>query len=449
MRTLALWLLLLGVYAATLPIDAFRTADHGADEARYLLVAESIVSDRDIDLADEYRRRAYADWYPDALSPDGRPVKGRLHDPHGFGFALLIAPAYALGGPTGVQLFLAAIAALGFVLAVRLARRIVPDPWATAGVLLVALSPPALAYAATVRPELAAGALLAGAALCALRAREQSLMRHAYGGAAMLALLPWLGPKYVLAGLPLALLLVRWTGRRGRATVAIVAAEIMIGSGVFYVALNEGLYEGPTPYAADGGTGASFPGGYVDRVPRLASLWLDRDDGIVRWAPILALAFFAAWLLWRSLRERVARAIPERRDAEVAAALALLVCAATVVVAAFGAPSMSGDWFPGRHLVAALPAAAALCAWGLRHAPRIGAALGALTLLASAWLLIDLWTGAVDGWERPASRAPWGPLLDAWAIAVGVALALALAALAAREWLARDLRRSAPAAGRQ
>ena len=75
---------------------------------------------------------------------------GRLVEPHGLGFPLLLAPAYALGGPTLVELLLAAVAALAFVLGAALARRVVPDPWATWAALLAGLSPPALAHATAV-----------------------------------------------------------------------------------------------------------------------------------------------------------------------------------------------------------------------------------------------------------------------------------------------------------
>jgi hypothetical protein len=334
------------------------------------------------------------------------------------------------------------------VLAALLARRIVPEPWPTAAAMLTGLSPPALAYSTSVHPELAAGTLLAGAALAALALRDRSRLRHAYSGAVLLAALPWLGPKYALAALPVAVLLVRWTARRGHRLAAIATAEVMLGSLVFYLAFNDRFFGGFTPYAANapghGATGAEFPLGYLERVPRLAALWIDRDYGLLRWAPVLALSFFAAWLLWRSRRSRVARLAPERLDAEVAAALLLALCAGQVLAAAFAAPTAAGAWFPGRQLVAALPAAAALAAWGLRHAPRTGAALGALTLIASAWLVGGLAAGSVNGWiGAPASTAPWGPaerLLplyaggSAWPDVAAAALAAALLALVAREW---------------
>jgi hypothetical protein len=144
-------------------------------------------------------------------------------------------------------------------------------------------------------------------------------------------------------------------------------------------------------------------------VPRLAALWLDRDVGLLRWAPVLALSIFAAWLLWRSRRIHVARVAAERGDAEVAAGVCLLVCGAVVLVAVFAAPTLAGDWFPARHLMAAFPLASALAAWGLRHAPRTGFVLGALTLLCSAWLMIALAFGGADGWVHPGVDAPYGP----------------------------------------
>jgi len=122
-RAVGLWLVLFAAYAATLGMPAFADTQFGGDEPHYLLAAESIVSDGDVDLRDEYATRAYRDWYPYALERHGRLTEGRANEPHGVGFALLIAPAYALGGPLAVQLLMAAIAALALVLGVARARR--------------------------------------------------------------------------------------------------------------------------------------------------------------------------------------------------------------------------------------------------------------------------------------------------------------------------------------
>src|SRR3954452_20012054 len=89
-RLAGLWILLVAVYAATLGIPAQTGQDYAGAEPHHLLAAESIISDRDVDLTDEYADRVYASWYPRTLETDGQVVGGRLVEPHGVGFALLI-----------------------------------------------------------------------------------------------------------------------------------------------------------------------------------------------------------------------------------------------------------------------------------------------------------------------------------------------------------------------
>jgi hypothetical protein len=412
---------LFAAYAATLGVEAAGGSRYAGAEPHHLLAAASLADGLDLDLADEYARGLGDRWTAGGrLRTDGRVVAGRLVEPHGLGFGLLLAPAYALGGATLAVVLLAAVAALAFVLGAALARRVVPDPWATWAALLAGLSPPALAHSTAVLPALTAGALLAGAALCTLAVREHPLMRGAYGAAALLALLPWLDPWLLVPAAPVAILLARWTARGGRRLVAYGTAELQLASLVFYVALNERLYGGFTPLAVAEApvTGASSVGDYAARLPRLAELFIDRDVGLLRWAPLLALAFLGAWLLWRSRRERLARIVAEQRDAEHAAFLALAVCGAQVLVAAFASRSLGGPWFPGTQLVAALPCAVPPIAWGLRRAPLAGWALGALTLAASLWLALTA------AWAPPESDAPWGPLVAAWPVGALVALVM-------------------------
>ena len=64
-----------------------------------------------------------------------------------------------------------------------------------AATLACGLSPPALAYATTVAPELTAGAALAFASILALRVRELPRIRWVAGAAIALAALPWLGSR--------------------------------------------------------------------------------------------------------------------------------------------------------------------------------------------------------------------------------------------------------------
>ena len=196
-------------------------------------------------------------------------------------------------------------------LAYRLALRVAPDPWALGAALAVGLSPPFLAYGSAVYPELAAGAALAGAALLALRLRERVARLDAFACFALLGALPWLGTKFVPAGVVIGALAVRALWRAPRRTLAVGAVEVSLFSVALYVAFNEALYGGPTPYAADvpgeSATDAGSPGGYLERSYRLVALFIDRDYGLLRWAPVFALAFVGLWWLWRSHRERLAQ----------------------------------------------------------------------------------------------------------------------------------------------
>ena len=324
---------------------ADRDCDYAGNEPHHLLAAESIVSDRDVDLTDEYTERAYASWYPRELETDGQVVGGRLVEPHGVGFALLIAPAYAIGGARAVQgqMLVAAGArvrarrgagAADGARAVRDRRR---RRWS-------ASRRPRSRPSTTITPGVPAAVLLAGAALCALAVRERPRLRYVFGGALLLAALPWLGWTFVAPGVVVAL------GAGGldaaRAAAAGGARRRRGARGLARLLRDDQRPLLRRPDAARGGARRSCrscPLGYVERLPRLAGLWLDRDVGLLRWAPLLALVFFAGWLLYRSRRDQLARVAPARREAEACAGLLLgVVGAQLVVVALFSAAGLRG-----------------------------------------------------------------------------------------------------------
>ncbi|HEU4658896.1 MAG TPA: hypothetical protein VFR97_15310 [Capillimicrobium sp.] len=445
-RALGLWLLLFAVYAATVGLDAGDGERWSARETHMLLSAESIVGDRDLDLRDEYETAAWTAFDGRRVSPTGGLVGGRLLEPQGIGFPVLIAPAYALGGTTLVQLWLAALVAAGFVLAAAIGRRVVPDPWATRAALVGGVSPPVVAAATRISPEAVGGTVLAAAVLAAFHVRERPSRRAALGSASAIALLPWLAVSLVPVAAGCAAALARWLRRRRRAFAAFVAIEVVLFSAVMYVSLVDRLYGGLTPYASSladgGGIGASSLGAVLDRWPRLVGWWLDRDDGVLRWAPFAALGFVSLWLLWRSRRDRLAVAVGDQVHVEVAAAFLAGLCALQLAVATFLAPAMHGDWAPARLLLPVAPVGAALAGWGLRHAPRAGAALAAITVAGTAWLLAGLRLGD-GGLQPPSGPVPWGGAQDllprfggpigTYEAIVLAAAGVALVALAVRE----------------
>jgi hypothetical protein len=416
-RAALLWLLAFGLYASTIGLDAFGASEYGGDEPHHLLTTISIVEDGKPDLLDEYRSRAYEDFYPHDLDPRGVLTAGNLNEPHGVGFSLLVAPAWWAGGETGVELFLAAIAALAVVLAYALALRAVPDPYALGAAVAVAASPPMLAYSTAVMPELSAATALAGAALLALRLDEHPSRRASFACFALLALVPWLGLGFTPPALVIGAMALVTLRKAGRRWVTLVSLEIPAVSIAVYLSVNDNLYGGPSPHSAGlgdhSGTNADFPGGYADRAYRLVALLVDREAGLLRWAPVLVLALVGAWLLLRERRGRLAQVIPALRREERTATLCVLASGAQLLVAAFLAPTMFGFWFPGRHLIAALPLCVPLVALGARWAPRVATGLALLTIAGSAWLYADLRWGE-GSWIGDRPDAPWGALEEAW-----------------------------------
>jgi hypothetical protein len=410
-RAAALWLALFAVYAAGAGLHASPGEDLSEPEAHYLLLTRSIVDDGNLDLSDEYGAAAWRPFYGRDLLPlTGPRERGQL-EPIAAGFPLLCAPAYALGGRVAVELWLAALAALGYVAAAAIARRLVPEPWATRGVLIVGLSPPAVVAATTISPDAVGASALAGAAALALAARERPLARLTAWAGTLLATLPWLAVKLLAPGAVVAAALFRWPRRRQRGLAGLVGLEVALFSLVLFVSINDRLYGGLTPYSvlpADvSPTGAHDLAAHLERWPRLAWLWIGPPQGLLLWAPACALAFVALWLLARSRRERLAHVLGEQVDVEVTAAFLTTICAAAILVATFLAPTIAGPWFAGHELVMVLPIIAALSAWGLRRFPRMGAALCALTLAATVWVLVAVRVDHDAGVAPPRGALPW------------------------------------------
>jgi hypothetical protein len=308
-------------------------------------------------------------------------------------------------------LWLAALAALGYVAAARIARRLVPEPWATRGVLAVGLSPPAVVAATTIAPDAVAASVLAGAVALALAARERPLARLTAWAGALLATLPWLAVKFLASGAVVAAGVFRWPRRRSRGLAGLVGLEVALFSGVLYISINDRLYGGLTPYAVlpagEIATGAHGVAAHLERWPRLLWLWVGPPQGLLLWAPVCALAFVALWLLARSRRERLARVVAEQVDVEVTAGFLFYVCAAAVLVAAFLAPTIAGPRFAGHQLVAVLPLVGALCSWGWRRFPRTGAALASLTVALTVWVLVAPRVDDGTGVAPPRGALPW------------------------------------------
>src|SRR4051812_49723542 len=109
-----MWLVLFAAYAAGVGLHATPGEDLSPPEAHVLLLTRSIVDDGDLDLANQYGAAAWRPFYHGTLVPLTGPREHGQLEPIAAGFPLLCAAPYALGGSIAVELWLAALAALGY-----------------------------------------------------------------------------------------------------------------------------------------------------------------------------------------------------------------------------------------------------------------------------------------------------------------------------------------------
>jgi len=262
------------------------------DEPHYLVMAQSLRSDGDLDLTDEFASREYAPFYGGDLAPHTSPntPPGRLYSMHSPGLPVLLLPGYAIAGYAGARTFTSALAALTTVLLYRLVRDVAGDERIAGAVWAVAtFSPPLAFYAVTLYPEILA-ALAVVAFLLTARGAPRA---GAVLAAAMLAVvLPWVHTKYIplaAAGLGFTLLRpYRWPARI--AAAAAFATSIALLSFFF-----QSFYGSPSVTAALGPADVS-----LRRIPwGAAGALFDRQYGLLLVAPLLAFAIPGGLALWR------------------------------------------------------------------------------------------------------------------------------------------------------
>ena len=398
-RLVGLWILLVAVYAATLGIPAQTGLDYAGNEPHHLLAAESIVSDRDVDLSDEYRERAYASWYPRELKTDGREVarpagraarrrlraadRARLRDRR----RARRAGRDARAAGAGVRAGRGAGAADGPG-AVGDGRRrrwsACPHPrW-----------PPRRRSRRACRPR-----CCSPARRCARwrSASTRGALRRRRRAAARRAAVARAGPSW-RPGAVVAWALVVWTlrerrrlrGARGGRGAGRVAGLLRDDQRSLLRRASRRARRAPRACrSCPSATSSACRGSRACGWTATSACCAGRRCS--------ALVFFAGWLLYRSRRDQLARVAPARREAEACAGLLLAVVGRAIggrgvarrPAGCAGRRSRACRWSP------CCPRSRALSAWGLRHVPRpVGALLALFTLGASAWLR-----------PRPSARA--------------------------------------------
>lgn len=265
------------------------------DEPHYLMVAHSLIHDRDLALDHDYTQARYGAFSRKPLEPHYRVrgSDGRIYSLHALGLSLLVLPAYAIAGYAGASFFMAGLAVLLALELRRLLHDVVGDPEAAeTAAFVVALSPPLLSYAGLVFTEIPAAL---GAAVLLRHGRQAATLKApaSLGLGFVLAFLPWLNVRYAALSLVLALfILVQRPGWKRAAwlLLAPVASAVALGAyhQVLYGFLDPRRVYGRRPEFSFATLREGLPG-----------LLLDQEFGLLVYAPVFALGAFGVAALWR------------------------------------------------------------------------------------------------------------------------------------------------------
>jgi hypothetical protein len=325
--------LVYGLYATGL---VFPALPFTGDEPHYLLITKSLISDGDINLAEDYQKKEYKAFYDGDLDLHAFPgKKGEryLYSKHLPGLPVLIAPFYFVAekasrplsvltlqedGGRAVIVFFSRLpiclltALLGlvfFLLAWELTEK---KSAALVAWLIFSFSPPVLFYSHIIYPEIPAALILAAVVYGSILKKQTSAKSLFWMGAGI-ALLPWFGIKYLpLAGASF-LVVVFLAARAGRIEVKTAAAflsPLAASAGLFLFFLYS-LYGRIAPQSVYLGAarGGSSPLSHflvnnpAEFLSRLLAFLFDQRIGLFICAPVLILSLAGFYRLWKRRAE--------------------------------------------------------------------------------------------------------------------------------------------------
>ena len=398
----------------------------GGDEPHYLLIVQSLLKEGDLEIANNYERRDYLEYWSGPLRPHfSRPaINGDLYSGHAPGLPALVAPAFALGGYPGTRLWLALLTALGSMFIWRAGYIFTGDFGAAwFGWSAVVLTAPVVFHGTLLYPDAIAGVMLAGGILGVVSLRDVCRESPAAQGEERrrtdrwrlgqsfwiglpVALLPWLHTRLAApaAFLGLALLLrVGAAVHRRAATwrdVVAFALPILVGLGG-WLAFSRVIFGTFNPSVQHGGDVPLALG----HIPLgLLSVLADQEFGLLVNAPVHILWAAALWSLFR-------------RDQRLATEMLVIVAPYVFALSAF--PYWYGGASPpARYLVPVVfPLGFALAALWARQ-DGSGRSMS-LCLLGFSLLIAAVLAFGGDGglaYNQETGRARWldwsAPLVD-------------------------------------
>ena len=296
------------------------------DEPHYLMVAESIVSDGDLDVGNNYRNGDGRWFGADTLEagPHARVTRqGATWSTHDVGVPVILTPIYAVASrvsrlvpnsfltairqPRGlfayslVSLTLVALTAFGMSLVISGWTRREPPSYVLAAAAVLALSPPVLSHAFLVFPETLALFVISAVVWTCCLARHELSQRRMFCLALAVGCLPWLHRKYSLLALGVMLLVAyqqrQWFRRQSPSSLATLLALVALPQLALHAWTWHAWGNIGGPQMLD-----SLPFSISGIQRGSLGLLLDRERGLAGYAPIY-LVLPACWVLaWRDVR---------------------------------------------------------------------------------------------------------------------------------------------------
>ncbi len=304
--------------AGSLVLDSRRPFFSG-DEPHYLLIAHSLIHDRDFDLKNNYADRDYGQFVLRGATLSRHVIKraeaGPVYSFHSPGVAFVLMPFYALGdllGPGALRFLLRfGMSLFGALFGLQLylfARR----EWGREGLalglwFLVTFTAPVFFYSVHVYPEIIV-AFLSLTLFRLIRHSDAWPPRRVLAAGLLCSSFIWfhaLKYAFLMAPLFLYLLWVLIKKHRQRLALLYAFAGPVVSGGLYFLfqyslygslSLSSVSWKGPlagaesVSYLQDLLTGIPFH----FRLETLAGYFLDQRDGLLLYAPIYFLAFLGA-----------------------------------------------------------------------------------------------------------------------------------------------------------
>ena len=345
------------------------------DEPHYLVIADSLVRDGDLQIENNHRAHHYLAYFQGELKPDylRRGANNQIYSIHAPGLPVLLLPVYAIAGYAGAVTLLALLSAAGSALAWRLCWTLTDNPAAAwFGWAVAALPVPVLFHATAIYPDGVGAVIVLTGAAALVHASRLTTTRAALHGAA-LALLPWLHTRFVLLAAALGVCVVARLATRpdrtrlARAFLAVPAVSAVAWFSYFYVVY--GTLDPSAPYG-------TYTQSAVANIPvGLTGLLFDQQFGLLPNAPVYLIGLSGlGWLAFRTDTRRL--------PLELTAAIAPYVVASAMYGMWWG-----GSSAPARFITVVLPVLALPSAlvWA-RATTRTTRASAAVALGVSVWL---------------------------------------------------------------